>query len=336
MDLQSRSWMSGAGDCQLLTNHGIEAILDLPGVGENLQDHLDCGVAYEAVDDLETPDNMVTQEPEADARQAMQEYATSRSGPLTSVGIENYAYLVILDRVSAESLGYKRLGKLLDDTALAASDIRATALHSVVQKALLDPKEPSAVHMTMRSQNPHPVDLEWSPGSPTGPVPGKFVTLATVLSQPLSLGTTHIQSSNPADELLVDPAYLSHPVDAEIFGAHMLQVEQIAASEPLSSAFLKQPLRRRDPASNFGGDLRAAERFARTSRMSMWHPVGTCAMLPLERRGVVDGELRVHGVEGLRVVDASIMPLICNANLQAIVYGVAERAAELIKETWGA
>lgn len=327
--------LSGIGDAQLLAKHGIESVVDLPGVGENLQDHLACGVAYEAVDTLETLDALVRQEPEAIGH-AMQEYATGRSGPLTSVGIETYAYLPILDYVSPESPGYKKLSTLLDDTAPAASDLRATALHSVVRQTLLDPKAPSAVHMTMRGQSPHPVDQEWSPGSPAGPVPGKFLTIAAVLSQPLSQGTTHIQSADPAAEPLIDPAYLSHPVDAEVLAAHMLQAEQIASSEPLSSTFLRQPLRHRDPASDFGGDLCKAERFARTSSISMWHPVGTCAMLPLERRGVVDGELRVHGVEGLRVVDASIMPLICVANPQALVYGVAERAAELIKETWGA
>lgn len=327
--------LSGIGDVQLLTKHGIEPIRDLPGVGENLQDHLACGIAYEAVESLETLDALVRQEPEA-IGQAMQEYATSKSGPLASIGIETYAYLPVLDHVSQDSPGYERLRKLLDENLPPESDRRASALCSLARQTLLDPKAPSAVYLTMRGQNPHPVDLTWSPDSPAGPVPGKFLTIATVLSQPLSPGTTHIRSADPADAPLIDPAYLSHPVDAEVMAAHLLQIERLAASEPLSGACLQQPLRRRDPASDFGGDLERAKRFARTSSISMWHPAGTCAMLPLDKRGVVDAALRVHGVEGLRVVDASVMPLICNANLQAVVYGVAERAAELIKAAWGA
>lgn len=325
--------LSGIGDAKLLAEHGIELIQDLPGVGENLQNHLACGIAYEAVDSLETLDALWRQEPEA-ISQALQEYATSQSGPLSSIGIETYAYLPILDRVSQDSPGYKKLSKLLDDNRPPESDHRASAIYSFVRKTLLDPKAPSGVHMTWRTQNPHPVDLTWSPNSPTGPVPGKFLTLATVLSNPLSLGTTHIRSANPTDAPVIDPAYLSNPVDAEVFASHMLQIEQLAASEPLSSAFLKQPLRRRDPASDFKGDLEKADRFLRTCAVSMWHPAGTCAMLPFDKRGVVDSDLRVHGVLGLRVVDASVMPLISNANLQSVVYGIAERAADLIKAVW--
>ncbi|KKY29446.1 putative glucose-methanol-choline oxidoreductase [Diaporthe ampelina] len=325
--------LSGIGDAKLLSKHGIDPVWDLPGVGENLQDHLACGIAYEAVDSLETLDALARQEPEA-IGQALQEYATSQSGPLTSIGIETYAYLPIADSASQDSPVYKKLSKLLDDNRPPESDHRASALHSLVRQTLLDPKAPSGVHMTMRTQNPHPVDLAWSPESPAGPVPGKFLTLATVLSHPLSLGTTHIRSGDPTDNPVIDPAYLSNPVDAEVFASHILQIEQIAASEPLSSTFLKQPLRRRDPASDFKGDLGRAERFARTCSISMWHPAGTCAMLPLDKRGVVDSALRVHGVQGVRVVDASVMPLISNANLQAVVYGIAERAADLIKATW--
>lgn len=64
----------------------------------------------------------------------------------------------------------------------------------------------------------------------------------------------------------------------------------------------------------------------------MWHPGGACATLPLELGGVVDSSTRVHGAQGLRVVDSSMMLLVTTANLQATVYGVAERAAELIKK----
>lgn len=69
--------------------------------------------------------------------------------------------------------------------------------------------------------------------------------------------------------------------------------------------------------------------------MSNWHPSGTCVMLPRGKAGVVDQRLRVWGVKGLRVVDASVMPLIPRGNPMATVYAVAERAADLVKEDWG-
>ena len=63
-----------------------------------------------------------------------------------------------------------------------------------------------------------------------------------------------------------------------------------------------------------------------------YHPVGTCSMLPRHKGGVVDPQLKVYGVNNLRVVDASIFPLLPRANLQSLVYAVAERAADWIKE----
>ena len=72
----------------------------------------------------------------------------------------------------------------------------------------------------------------------------------------------------------------------------------------------------------------------RSDTVPNWHACGTCAMKPQADGGVVDERLRVYGVTGLRVVDASIFPLIPDANIQAAVYMTAEKAADLIKEDW--
>lgn len=113
----------------------------------------------------------------------------------------------------------------------------------------------------------------------------------------------------------------------------MLRIKVLAESGPFKT-ILAQPLTFRDPAANFEGDLEAAKQYARANLISMWHFAGTCSMLPREKGGVVDDRLRVYGVENLRVVDASAIPLISTANIQATVYAFAERAADLIKEDW--
>lgn len=323
--------LSGIGDSKLLSRHGIEVIKDLPGVGENLQDHLICGIAYRALDSFETLDALARQEPEA-VGQAMQDYATNRSGPLASTGIEAYAYLPVIDHGSGP--GAERLQDLLRVNRPPETDRAAQSMYSLASKALLDQSYPSGAYLAFRSQSVLPVDLSWSPNSPTGPTPGKFITIGVLLANPISRGSVHIRSVDPADAPIIDPAYLSNPVDTEILAEHMLQIEKIAASEPLSSKFLAQPLQRRDPAADLKGDLDHAKKYARTSSISMWHPGGACAMLPEEAGGVVDSALRVYGVQGLRVVDASMMPLVSTANLQATVYGVAEKAADLIKKAW--
>ncbi|KAJ0117704.1 hypothetical protein J7T55_001903 [Diaporthe amygdali] len=323
--------LSGIGNSKLLEKHGIEVIKDLPGVGENLQDHLVCGISYRAVDSLDTLDALARQEPEA-VGLAMQDYVTNRSGPLTSTGIEAYAYLPVIDHSNGP--GQKRLHDLIRENRPSEADHAAQAIYSLASKTLLDSAASSAAYLALRAQAVLPVDLSWSPNSPTGPIPGKFITIAVLLSNPLSRGSVHIRSADPTAAPLIDPAYLSHPLDTEILAEHMLQIEKIAVSEPLSSKFLAQPLQRRDPATDLKGDLDHAKKYVKASSNSMWHPGGACAMLPLEAGGVVDSALRVYGVQGLRVVDASMMPLVTTANLQATVYGVAERAAEMIKHEW--
>ncbi len=74
--------------------------------------------------------------------------------------------------------------------------------------------------------------------------------------------------------------------------------------------------------------------FARNTTLSIYHPVGTCAILPKRCGGVVDPVLRVYGVKGLRVVDASVMAILPSAHIQTAVYGIAERAAEIIAKEW--
>ncbi|KAI1401335.1 GMC oxidoreductase-domain-containing protein [Hypoxylon fuscum] len=98
----------------------------------------------------------------------------------------------------------------------------------------------------------------------------------------------------------------------------MRYIETIAQSPPITN-LLKTPLRRRDPASHLL-DVEAARKYVRGSAVSNWHVAGTCAVLLRDRGGVVDAALKVYGVESLRVVDASAIPLVGTANLQATVY----------------
>lgn len=319
--------LSGIGNAQILSKYNISTLVDIPGVGENLQDHLVCGVSYKANDSVETLDALLRQEPDALAK-AMSEYAENRTGAFTGGGIDAYAYLPVVD--PASDPGLERLTNLLRENQPSGS--YAEQQYAIISEALLNRSAPSAAYLLQRAQAIVPVDLSYDPSSPTGPISGKFLTVAALLSHPVSRGSVHISSADPAAAPSVDPAYLSHPADVEVFAQHMLQAETIAAAA--GGALFEQPLQRRDPASDLQGDLDRAKRLVRASSVSMWHPVGACAMLPLEQHGVVDAKLQVHKVGGLRVVDSSVMPLITTANPQATVYGIAERAADLIKTTW--
>lgn len=135
---------------------------------------------------------------------------------------------------------------------------------------------------------------------------------------------------------VIDPRYLRHPYDVEVYARRLMAVEALAAAEPLAS-LLKPGGRRAQPGPN-GARVHTIERakeYIRATALSNNRPVGMCCMAPRDTSGVVDAELKVYGVEGPRVVGSSVMPLIPQANTQTTVDAVAEKAADLIRQSHG-
>ncbi|KAI1303807.1 oxidoreductase [Xylaria venustula] len=315
--------LSGIGDADILRKNKIEVVKALPGVGENLQDHLICDLTFPAVDEIETLDALARQEPEA-FQKAMIDFAQNHDGVLTSGGILTYAYLPTVE--SLEGPDRERLVQLLEENRPAASEKARTRLYyEIAEKTLLDHAKPSAAYLSVIALDVIAPDPKT--GVPTPPQPGNHLTIATILAQPLSRGTVHIVSNDSSDAPEIDPKYLSHPLDSEILARHVMYIATIAKSTPLNT-LLKQPLEA--ATLEYVADLEAAKKYIRARTISMWHPVGTCAMLPEHIGGVVDAALRVHGVQNLRVVDSSVVPLLPVGNLQSTVYAVAERAADII------
>jgi choline dehydrogenase len=145
-------------------------------------------------------------------------------------------------------------------------------------------------------------------------------TVAPVLLHPRSRGEVRLRSADPAELPLVDPRYLGEEADAEILERGISLARELVAA----SAF--DGIRGRELAPGADADLRS---YLRQSATTAWHPVGTCAM-GSGSDAVVDEELRVYGVTGLRVADASIMPEITSGNTNAPTVAIAERAADLI------
>jgi choline dehydrogenase len=164
----------------------------------------------------------------------------------------------------------------------------------------------------------------------TTSLPGNFFTLLGVLEHPFSRGSIHIRSTNASAYPMIDPQYLSHPFDLQVLSRIALHLQIIAKTRPLSDLLkgngtVYQP-------GYFKLDKDNVEDWIKTNLQSEYHPAGTCAMMPKSKGGVVDERFRVFGVKGLRVVDASIFPMMPRGNLQTLVYAIAERAADFIKE----
>ncbi|KAI4115737.1 MAG: hypothetical protein LQ338_007817, partial [Usnochroma carphineum] len=151
-----------------------------------------------------------------------------------------------------------------------------------------------------------------------------YATLATSLVAPLSRGTMAIPSANPADPPVIDPAYLTHPADAELAVAAMRRQREFWAE--MKGMLVGEETLPGDQVESDGEILR----FVKESLAPTWHAAGTCRMGRKEDTAgsVADSTGRVHGARGLRVVDASVFPVLVPGHIQATVYAVAEKIAE--------
>jgi choline dehydrogenase len=153
----------------------------------------------------------------------------------------------------------------------------------------------------------------------------KGFTSAATLVDVASRGRLRLKSSNPLWKPEIDPAYYSDPTDLEAMMAGLRDLIEIGKSGPLKR-FLDKPFL---PATHDLDDEALTEHI-RQNTQTLYHPVGTCAMGTGEH-SVVDPALKVRGVDGLRVVDASIMPVVPRGNTNAPTIMVAEKAADLIR-----
>lgn len=169
----------------------------------------------------------------------------------------------------------------------------------------------------------------WNPFTPVKPGK-KYATLLQILQYPFSRGSIHIDPTAPNEAPIIDPRYYEDEgqidQDVQLYAAEFGQ--KILETEPLKS-FVNE---RVWPPQNV--TKTEWNEWIVGNTTTDWHPVGTCAMGGKQGKegGVVDDRLRVYGVRGLRVVDASIMPLQISAHLQATVYAIGEKGAAMILE----
>lgn len=148
---------------------------------------------------------------------------------------------------------------------------------------------------------------------------GPACIFLAILVQPESVGTVTLRSAYPLDTPVIKPNYLQARADVDTFLETLTLVRRIAGTK----SFAELNVGELAP----GGE--APEGFVRARASTLWHPAGTCRM-GRDTRAVVDPQLRVFGVESLRVVDASVMPTIISGNIVAGCYFIGERGADLI------
>ena len=267
--------LSGIGPAAHLREHGIAAVADRPGVGQNLQDHLDAILQYKTRSSAGYG-NALSMLPRA--VWGMSRYAVNKTGFLTS------------------------------NIAEAGGFIRVTpgAEHSEVQFHFL----PVRIENHGRTR-----------------VFGYGYSLHSCCLQPKSRGEIRLASPNPAKHPSINPRYLDHEDDARIMVAAVRMGRRILAAP----AFDRFKGREVDPGADTETDADLLG-FIRERAQTIYHPVGTCRMGRADDpASVVDPKLKVIGVEGLRVIDASVIPTLIRGNTNAPTIMIAERAADLIR-----
>ena len=258
--------LSGIGPADDLRAAGVDVQCDLPGVGQNLQDHLIVPVVFETdTPGLRSP----LREPH------LSEYEQERRGLLVSNVAETGGFL----RTSPD---------------LAAPDL----------------------------QFHHGAALFLEFGKPLAR--GHHFTLLPTLLQPHSRGQIRLASADPGARPLIEPNYLSDPRDLDVLLRGIELAREVADTAALA------PHRRAEflPGADATGRAALTEH-VREHAMTIYHPVGTCRM-GHDDLAVVGDDLRVRGVDGLWIADASVMPTVPRGNTNAPTIMVAEKAADLI------
>lgn len=312
---------SGIGNPETLRSLGIPCHLSNANVGSNLQEKLLTAVVYELAPGIMSLDS-VLRDPEL-LKEHQELYIESGSGALS--GCMNLTgFLPYSSLVSEAEMG-DSIASILDKTTMKGQDEKFQC------------KQRKAIAERMR--NGHSADLQIF-GTPAnfdtstgynniaklnpGPPAGHDACYSLVVSQmyPLSRGSVHSTSSNPLDPPAIDPGFLSNTADLDILAAGVQFADRVFTSEALRGKIG----RRVEPPSDVDlQDREQAREFVRDRVVTYHHSLGTCAM-----GQVVDERLLVKGMQGLRVVDASVMPMQVSTAIMATVYAVAEKAADLI------
>ncbi len=267
--------MSGIGEADQLKEHGIDVAVDLPGVGKNLQDHLQIRLVYKC--------NEPTLNDEVSSLYGQAKiglkYMLFRAGPMTMAASLATGFLKTRD------------------------DLETPDIQFHVQP--------------LSAENP-------------GKGADKFsaFTMSVCQLRPESRGEIRLKSSNPRDYPAIIPKYLSTKTDCDTAVAGVNIARTIARHAPLTSKISKEY---RPDESLPMDDYDATLDWARNNSASIYHPTGTCKM-GSGKDAVVDERLRVHGVEGLRVADCSIMPEIVSGNTNAPAIMIGEKCSDLVLE----
>lgn len=321
--------LSGIGKSDVLRSAGIPCLVDLPHVGENLQEHPLTCVTYELTNIPEHVllDSLISK---PDVLQAnTKRLNQTQDGLLSGItGLIGFA-------PCASNVSEKRLSSTVDSIIVSQSELMEEHEREQSERyirLLRNPQAPAIEVVGMPCNfdisTGHSDQSRLMPGPPLGS--GDCYTVLVSSLYNMSRGNTHI-TPTIAGEIKaydgiphIDPALLQHPADVNVLAAGLSMADRAFRSESMSERIARRVV---PPPEVDLEDETQARAYVQENIMMFNHNLGTCAM-----GRVVDERLRVKSVGGLRVVDCSVIPDQISANTMATVYALAERTADLIKE----
>ncbi|KAH9053670.1 alcohol oxidase [Lactarius vividus] len=284
--------LSGIGDPDVLRKANVGVVVDLPGVGNNIQEHVNSAVSYKVKEEFE--ESYVSfdclMNPDGLQKQTELYHAGETSVFDMTINLMSFAPLSTITP-EAPALQDKYLASIRAriDSGGYPPGLRK---QYEVQLEHIKAQIPSCELMLVQAR---------SVMRPVQETPGKYAAIACLLNHPLSRGSIHIKSNDPLERPVIDPHYFEEEYEGELF-----------------------------PGPSVETDEQIIENL-KTNVATTFHTVGSCSMLPREDGGVVDNKLKVYGTTNVHVIDLSIVPLHIGAHTQATVYAIGELGADIIK-----
>ncbi|KAK3314109.1 GMC oxidoreductase-like protein [Apodospora peruviana] len=302
---------SGIGPASYLAKAGIPVVLDLPGVGSNFQDHSGPSISWNYTNDLNLPDLPAAMLDPAYAADALVGFnSTPARGPYTLAMANSALYLSLVNMTTSHTSIVDKIRAIVADGS-AASFLPA--------EHRTNPEMIAGYKQQLLSL----AEFYSNPKSPSIEVPWATGTSARLIAlHPLSRGTVRLNSTAPLEQPILDFRTASNPIDFDIHLAHVRFLRKMIDTD----SFRAYGAVEAGPGVDAKSDEALTDYIKDTMTFSFMHPCCTAAMVHKAKGGVVGTDLKVHGAEGLRVADMSVLPMLPSAHLSALAYAVGEKS----------
>ncbi|UPX10552.1 uncharacterized protein EKO05_0001204 [Ascochyta rabiei] len=297
--------LSGIGDSALLSKINVPTVLDLPAVGQNLHDHVFLAVVNTINTTVAINSELTSNA--TFAAEARAQYDAKKGGPLASPTGDFLLFLPLSTYSNASASIHTLATTSKASVSLPPNTPSEVAAGYEAQYASLNAK--------LTAKDAAYMEVIFQDG---------LAVLA--LQHPYSRGSVKASSSSIFDAPIADAGFLRNPIDTALLREGVRFVRKLVSQPAIAELNPFEVV----PGANVTSDA-DIDQFVRGGASTVWHPAGTCKMGKREEGGVVDGNLKVYGINGLRIVDASVIPMLPATHTMTTVYAIAEKAADIIK-----